>query len=130
MRSGPTWLRAGVLGQIPGELLAGDLSATCDNEWSSRMVRWALHPVTKTAAAEHVLVAGMLAPPPSAATTSAATTTDERVYEGGSCRCEGRACMCTRCLVVLKRGSPPVPLCVVEAEGRSVGRVSLLEALH
>ena len=58
---GSTMALGRVLGQIPCETLGDDLVATCEQEWASRMVRWALAPVTGTAAAEHILTPGTIA---------------------------------------------------------------------
>jgi hypothetical protein len=40
-----------VVGRIPGCLLIGDVAA----EWDARLIRWALQPMTRIAAAEHIL---------------------------------------------------------------------------
>jgi hypothetical protein len=41
----------GVVGRIPDILLKGDMSG----EWDSRLMRWALQPITHIAAPEHIL---------------------------------------------------------------------------
>ena len=44
-------IRGSVVGCIPHTLLLGDVSA----EWDSRLIRWALQPMTHIAAPEHIL---------------------------------------------------------------------------
>jgi len=58
---GDTMAFGAVIGQIPCETLGDDLEVTCEHEWGSRMVRWALQPVTGTAAAEHMLTPDTIA---------------------------------------------------------------------
>ena len=57
---GDTMALGAVVGQIPSETLGRDLVVTCEHEWASRIVRWALQPVTGTSAAEHALTPGTI----------------------------------------------------------------------
>jgi hypothetical protein len=50
-----------VIGKIPSELLGDDLVATSEHEWTSRILKWALQPVTGTPAAEHMITPGTVA---------------------------------------------------------------------
>ena len=112
------WTLAGALGTVPREVVEGaDVSDTCDGEWSSRMVRWALEPVTGVVASEHVLSAGVCV-----------LCGEVSVVRIGKCR--GLTCACKPCMVVCKRANPSVPLFVVEVSGCAAGHVSAVTASY
>ena len=91
------------VGRIPCELLQWDVGLTCASEWASRMICWALQPLTHIAAPEH-LVCGT---PSYCGDIDVATVMQRRI-------------------LVYNRSNPQTPVFAIEVGGEDMGCVVCL----